>query len=190
MGGDHHHTAAGPEAGDGRLQAGGGRLVQGRGRLVEQPPGRRRGDDAGQGEAPLLPGREKAPGNVGQMGDAEGLQRRADGVPGIPRPPPRPETGPEAQVFRHRQHRFHGVQMPHVVQPGAVGLGVGGGGRAVPGKGPGRRAQQARHQTQEARLAAAVGPGEHQGGARLDGEIEALEHAPLTPDADKIPACE
>ena len=177
VGRDDRHAAAGPVFRDhGGHQA--GRLpVERDRRLVEKPERRRRRGEARQGEAPPLAGGEEARRHLGQRLQAE----PGEGVAGGPRGSLDP--GPEIQVLRRRERRFHRVEMAHIVEPAAMGGPVRAQRRAVPGERAARGCQQAGHDAEQARLARAVDAGEDQRAAAFEGEAHVGEDRPPAADA-------
>jgi len=90
------------------------RDVERRGRLVEKPHRSSDGDETGEGETPLLAGRQIGGRETGEAGEAELFQRliwrrrRRCG--------PAQSARPESQVLPHRQGRLDGILMADVVR--------------------------------------------------------------------------
>src|SRR5437667_2709846 len=80
--------------------------------------------------------------------------------------------------------------MCNEMQPRAVRDRIFGDRHAVPGERACEQWRQSRHQPQQARFAAAVGPGEQQRAPGCEREIEALEHQPLAAPTGEAAAFE
>ena len=92
----------------GKRGLGGG--VKGGGRLVQQPQRPPHRDQARDREPAPLPGGQVGSRQVGEGAQADRRQRRL----GFRRAAAK-ETGPEIEVFSHRQGRFQRIEMPEVM---------------------------------------------------------------------------
>ena len=93
--GDDRETAAGHVRGDRRDEQLHRLRIERDGRLVEQPQRAPHRDEAGKREAPLLPGRKIARGDVGQRRQPEAVERG----PRQPLPAVAEIVGPEREVL-------------------------------------------------------------------------------------------
>ena len=124
-------------------------------RLVEQPDRTGRGEEAGQREPSLLPGRQEAGGKIGKAGQARRRQGRAS------RPWPRPprKSAQKARFSRDAEARLHRVGVADIVAKlGKRGVGAG----ALETKRAAREREEPRDLPQQARLAGAVRAGDEQ----------------------------
>ena len=113
MGRDHDDAAAPPMIRDGFLKLADAGPVERHRRLVEQPERRRCREDAGKVQPPLLPRRQVAPRNIGDMRHAQPLQGRHGRLPWDRRLPPstprrQGSRAPKAPASRRRDARHSG----------------------------------------------------------------------------------
>ena len=125
-------------------------------RLVEQPQRRARRGDARKRRPLGLARRQQAHGHVGKAGEAEQAHRRIEPIVGPAEPRPEHKRTPQGQLAVEGE-RFVGKREGRAVDPALLRP-----------ENPGREADQAR-------LAAAIGPGDLKRLARPKVQIEALE---------------
>ena len=115
---------------------------------------------------------------------AEQFERRADFAPA------RAEGCPETQILGHRERQLHRVEMTHEMKPCRMRVAVLRDVGALPFDATGNRREEPGHDPQQARLAAAVGAGQHQGFAGSEREVEFGEHPAVAANAGQRAARE
>src|SRR2546426_854565 len=154
---EHHGPAACHVAVDQLLDQATRRCVERGIRLVEQPKGKRIADDQPrQHRSPPLTLRQSLHREIGQFERIEGLLYlpRRDAKPG--------EGAGDAQILRGGEVVLHRGCVADVDQLLRVLIAQAPDFRSLPAHRAGGRRQQSAENTQEARLAAAVGPGDAQ----------------------------
>lgn len=152
--------------------------IERRGGLVKQPYRARRGDQAGDGEPPPLPGRQISGRQFGQAIEADGFERRC-----CRRSTTAQKCIPEFEVLPDRKGRLERIAMAKVVRLlGETGVGRPAGQlQAATG-----RFQQARNHPQQRGLSGAIAARDSQGLAGHDREIEPFEDLTAAPHAAEV----
>lgn len=163
---------------DDRLEPHSVRTIERHTGFVEEPKGSRHREEAGEGEAAPLTGREGADRILRPAGEAEGLEGGGDAF----------RSGAEKGGLQEKglgdaEKSLQTVGESHEMQP----LGVFGVRFAdvspFPEDGPRGRSGEAREEAEEARLAAAVRPEQEQRVTWAEREAHGLEDEPATPPA-------
>ena len=176
--GEDDRGAARGQPGQDAVDVTGAGRVEAVGRLVEDQQPRARQQRGGQPEALAHPEREAADAVVGDVGQADLVERAGDPVAAVAAQPrqrgevlPRAQRGVEAGAVHEPgdavgQRARPAHRLPEDLQLAGVGLG------------------QPEQQAQQRRLAGAVGPDQPVDLTRRDGEVDAVERDDL---AERLP---